>query len=287
MSDPTYQVYDFAASARVERPLSLALRRWLEKFAERFVEQYGNFSMTEIDAEALLIDAESFEDLQNKWHAPSFSAEIKLQEGELSGMLVATRSEMLKLLMDILGNADGGATEDRELTSVEASLCEMIFEQAASTLAESWPEQQPLTQDLQPLDPQPAHSRLYPPDQLLLKSGLMIKLPEQSVSIQLLLPKPDAAKLLKVPMRAPAAPNPASRLDPNRISQINVQVSAGLGSTRLAMTDLATMAVGDIIVLDQSVGQPLTVYANDEPAFEAWPGRRDRNQAMSITSFLV
>lgn len=287
MSDPTYQVYDFAASARVDRPLSLALRRWLDKFAERFVEQYSNFSMTEIDAEALLIDAESFEALQNKWQAPSLCAEVQLQDDELSGMLVATRSEMLKLLMDILGNTDGGETEDRELTSVEASLCEMVFEQAASILAESWPEQEPLTQLIQPLDSQPAHSRLFPPDQLLLKSGLLIKLPNSSVSIQLLLPKTEAAKLLKIPTRAPTAPNPSSRMDPQRIAQISVQVSAGLGSTSLPMTDLATMAVGDIIVLDQSIEQPLTLFANDEPAFQAWPGRRDRNQAMSITSFLV
>lgn len=286
MSDPTYQVYDFAASARVERPLSLALRRWLDKFAERFVEQYSNFSLTEIEAEALLVDAETFEDLQNKWQAPSFSAEVQLQEGEFSGMLVAERSEILKLLMDILGSTDG-ETEDRELTSVEASLCEMIFEQAASTLAESWPEQEPLTQELQPLDFQPAHSRLFAPDELLLKSGLLIKLPDRSVSIQLLLPKSDTSQLLKVPMRAPSAPNPASRLDPSQVALISVNVSAELGSTKIPMTELATMAVGDIIVLDQAIENPLTLFANDEPAFEAWPGRREKNQAMKITSFLV
>ena len=287
MSEPTYQVYDFAASARVERPLSLALRRWLEKFAERFVEQYSNFSMTEIEAEALLIDAETFENLQSNWQAPSFSAEVQLQDGGLSGMLVADRTEILKLLMDVLGNTDVEEVEDRELTSVEVSLCEMIFEQAASTLAESWPEQEPLNQQLQPLDPQPAHSRLFPPDELLLKSGLLLKLPNKSVSIQLLIPKKEAAKLLKVPTRPPAAPNPASRLDSQQVSQISVEVSAGLGSTQLPMTELASMAVGDIIVLDQLIEQPLTLYTNDEPAFQAWPGRRDQKQAMKITSFLV
>lgn len=287
MSEPTYQVYDFAASARVDRPLSLALRRWLDKYAERFVEQYANFSSTEIDAEALLVDAESFESLQNKWDDPAFCAEIQFQDNEFSGMLVATRVEMIKLLMDILGNTVEGETEDRELTSVEYSLCEMVFEQAASTLAESWPEQEPLIQHLQPLDLEPAHSRLFPPDQMLLKSGLLLKLPGTSVSLQLLLPKAEAAKLLNVTTRAPAARNPASRLDPNQIAQINVEVSAGLGSTDLPMTELAAMSIGDIIVLDQSIEKPLTLFANDEPAFEAWPGRCEQHQAMQITSSLV
>ena len=287
MSETTYQKYDFAASARVERPLWLALHRWLEKFAERFVKQYSNFSATTIEAEALLIDAESFEALQGRWEEPTLSAEVQLRDGAVSGMLVGARSELRKLLMDILGSTDGGEASDRELTSIESSLCEMIFEQAANTLAESWPKQEPLTVQLQPMDSQPAESRLYSPEEMLLKSGLLIKLGSESVSLQLMLPKLATTKLLGVSLKSPSAPKSGTRLDPERIADIRVEVSAGLGTTDLPMTELASMAVGDIIVLDQSIGQPLTLFANEQPAFEAWPGRKNQTQAMQITSFLV
>ena len=288
MTETTYQKYDFAASARVERPLWLALHRWLEKFAERFVKQYSNFSATTIEAEALLIDAESFEALQDRWDVPTLSAEVQLRDGAVNGMLVGARSELRKLLMDVLGSTDDSEPNDRELTSVESSLCEMIFEQAANTLAESWPEKEPLAVQLQPMDRKPADSRLFSPDEVLLKSGLLINVGSENVSLQLVLPKIAAAKMMGVSLQSPSAPkSSAPRLDPERIADIRVEVSAGLGTTDLPMTDLASMAVGDIIVLDQSISQPLTLFTNEQPAFEAWPGRKNQTQAMQITSFLV
>ena len=283
MSQLQYQVYDFATSARVDRPLWLAFHNWMEKFAKLFVEHWSSISLTPIQATPLTIDAGEFEVLQARWNKPAYSVEVGFKDEATTGLLVIDRLELLRLLMDILGDSTGGDLADRELTSVEASLSQMIFEQSASVIGQSWPEQESLSFNLGEPDNQPNRSRMFAPDKDLLTSGLLIQLGETTVRLQLLLAKNETTQLLGVDERASQL-NPNNRVSEDKISEICVQVSAGLGSSELGMTELVSIAVGDIIVLDQRVENPLVLFANDEPVFHAWPGRVDQKQALKIVS---
>ena len=95
-------------------------------------------------------------------------------------MLVIRRVELLMLLMEILGDS-ADEIRDRELTPVELSLSELIFEQAAATMSESWPDQESLTFQLGELTNQPNRSRMFPLDKMLLVAGLNLQLPNRRV----------------------------------------------------------------------------------------------------------
>jgi flagellar motor switch protein FliM len=280
-----YHVYDFASSARVDRPLWLAFHNWMEKFAKLFVEHWSSISSTPIQATPLTIDAGEFETLQTRWNKPAYGVEVGFKEESTTGLLVIDRLELLRLLMDILGDSAGAELVDRELTSVETSLCEMIFEQTASVIGQSWPDQESLTFSLGETNNQPNRSRMFAFDKNLLTSGLLIQLPETTVQLQLLLAKDETVKLLGVDQQAKKL-NPNNRVSQDKIAELCVQVSAGLGHSELGMSELVSIAVGDIIVLDQSVEDPVVIFANDEPIFSAWPGRIDKKQALKIVSSL-
>jgi flagellar motor switch protein FliM len=114
-------------------------------------------------------------------------------------------------------------------------------------------------------------------------SGFQIQIGEASVDLQLLLAKDETCALMGVDLQAQQL-NPNNKISQENIADICVQITAGLGSSELAMNDLVDMSVGDIIVLDQFIEQPLTVYANEKPIFKAWPGRQDQQQVLSIES---
>jgi len=280
MSQPQYQVYDFASSARVERPLWVAFHHWLEKFAELFAEQWLNFSSSPITAVPKTIDADAFESLQSHWNKPAYGCEVAYKDNSTRGMFVFDRVDLLHLLMDILGDSSH-ETEDRALTSVEQSLCGLIFEHSASVLGQSWPEQETLSVVSGKPDDQPNRNRMFAPDKMLLTSGLNIQIADTTIGLRLFLAKDETSKLLGVDTVA-APINPDNKISPEKISEVSVQVTAGLGETELGMSDLASISVGDIIVLSQPVIEPLVVYANDQPIFRAWPGRVEQQQALSI-----
>ncbi|MFT5302233.1 MAG: flagellar motor switch protein FliM [Mariniblastus sp.] len=283
MSQPQYQVYDFASSSRVGRPCWLAFQAWLTKSADLFVEQWSNFSATTIQVIPRSIDADEFETLQSKWTQPAYGVEVGFNDDATTGLLVTDRKQLLRLLMDILGNTSTDEIEDRALTSIEKSLCRLIFEQAASVLGQGWPDQQTLTFSLGQPDDQPNRSRKFAPNKTLLISGFQIQIGEASVDLQLLLAKDETCALMGVDLQAQQL-NPNNKISQENIADICVQITAGLGSSELAMNDLVDMSVGDIIVLDQFIEQPLTVYANEKPIFKAWPGRQDQQQVLSIES---
>ena len=282
MSQPQYQVYDFASSARVERPLWLAFHHWLEKFAELFTEQWSSLSPTEITAVPLPIDAEQFEVLQSRLDKPAFGTQVAYKDDSTQGMFVIDRGDLLMLLMDILGDSSGEAN-DRVLTTVETSLCGLIFEQTAAVLGQSWPEQESLNYKIGEPDDQPNRNRSMAPDELLLTSGLSIQIGESKIQLRVMLVKEQACRMLGVDTQA-AALNPDNKISPETIAEVTVQVSAGLGESELGMSDLVSITVGDIIVFNQPVVEPLIVYANNQPVFRAWPGRVEQQQVVSIQS---
>ena len=255
----------------------------MAKCSELFVEQWSNFSPTPIQALPAPIDAEDFVALQAQWNEPTYGVEISFNDNATKGMLVVRRIKLLRLLMDILGNRSPDAPVDRELTSVEMSLSQLIFEQIAFAIGQSWPEQQSLSYKLEEPDDQPNRSRVFPPDEKLLTSGMQIQIADSTVILQIALAKNETSKLLGADMQV-SKPNPNNRVSREMISEICVRITAGLGSSELDMNDLVSMSAGDIIVLNQSVAEPLTVFANDEPVFRAWPGRVDQQQAINIES---
>ncbi len=301
MSNSPYYVYDFAANARVERPLAKAFSRWMQKLAELFAEHWKNFSATQIQTNELLVDSREFANFQSKWKLPAYAVEISFSveatnatsnttsnttsnatSTATTGMLVIDRVELLTLLMDVLGNTDEIA--DRELTSVEDALCEMILQQAATAMVDSWQGVEGIVVNVGPVDQQPNRSKIFSSEKKLLASGVCIQVGEASANIQVVLAKDETSKLLGVETQRDSQPKNNERLSPQKIAEIGVEVSAGLGSVDLVMDDLVSISVGDIIVLEQSVEEPVLMFVNHEPTFRAWPGRVASKQALKIVS---
>ena len=57
-----------------------------------------------------------------------------------------------------------------------------------------------------------------------------------------------------------------------------------LGKVDLTLTDFARLAEGDLLVLDQRVGEPLTARVAGEEKFLVWPGAVGRRQAVKVHS---
>ena len=52
------------------------------------------------------------------------------------------------------------------------------------------------------------------------------------------------------------------------------------------LADLAQLAVGDVIVLDQRVAEPLDAHVADQRVLRAWPGQRGKHRAIQIETVM-
>jgi flagellar motor switch protein FliM len=290
MTDVDYPIYDFVTASKVERPLAIALKVWLDKFAKMFVERWKEFAPTEIQVRPLAIDSTSFESLQAKWKQPAVGAPIIVNHGAVNGMIVAERVELLVLLMEVLCESLQEKPTDRELTSVETSLCQLLFEQSVATFGEAWPDKDILPTELEPMDWHPNRCRLFPPQHEVLVTGFEIKTSSAAETgparLQWVFAKDEMKKLLGIESTVDSTATSGQKISAENISNIMVEVSAALGSTELDMNELIQLDAGDIVKLDQRIEVPLILFVNDQPVFEAWPGRNGDKQCFQVESII-
>ena len=68
------------------------------------------------------------------------------------------------------------------------------------------------------------------------------------------------------------------------VRELNTEVAVRLGTVQLSTPQLANLRVGDLVVLDQRVGDPLQATIGDEPRYLGWPGQVGLRQAYVIDS---
>jgi len=285
MSQAPLERYDSAASERVKRPLRKQLDIWSEKASEFFVQQWQTVSESEIKVAAKTVDAHSFVDIQESWENPCSGAEIAFRQNTVRGQLIIENQQLRVLLMDIL-KGDDTADGHRDLTPIESSLATLIFELIAVSFSEGWQEQEPLEFDLKEFDSVPERNRLFAADKKVLICGLEVELNGQTAVMHLLIARNEMAALFGIDPTAAPDRKMGQQISPNMISKINIKLDAELGSARLDMTDLVTLSAGDIIILEQSVREPVPVRVNGEVLFHAWPGKQFNQQVLKIDSMV-
>ncbi len=281
MTADVHQRYDFAAAARVALPLRQKLNAWSRKSAELFNEQWAGVSATAISTRSANVDAKSFSQVQESWTEPSCGVPIGFRDGALNGILVAENRQIRLLLMDILGG-DVEDITDKDLTSVEVSLAEMVFELVAVSFSEGWFEQDPLPFKLGRFEDQPNRSRQFAADRELLICGLQVEFSEQLANLQLVLAKDESVQVLRVEAADSTVSASGKRIPEHQIALIEVNLQAQLGTAMVNMPDLVSLAPGDVVVLHQTIDQPVQVTANGQPLCTAWPGKRLHQQVLRV-----
>jgi len=70
------------------------------------------------------------------------------------------------------------------------------------------------------------------------------------------------------------------------LPDIRANITVELGKKNVTVRDLLSMRVGDVIILDQFIGDELMVYVEGVPKFKGYPGHYKGNNALNITSVL-
>jgi flagellar motor switch protein FliM len=204
-------------------------------------------------------------------------------------MIVTERADIIILMMDILVQALNERPVDRELTSIEMSMCRLFLEHSVSGFAEAWPDKDSIPIKMDELDSQPNRSRLFQPNKEVIVTGFEFRTAnaQQTGPAKFLwiLAKDELKSLLGVKTKNVVAPDNL-RIDPANIDQLMVELSVQLGSTELPMNRLLELAPGDIVRFDQPIHQPLTLLVNKSPKMRAWPGCVGDKQSMMIESNL-
>ncbi len=288
-----YPIFDFVSASQVERPLSQALKIWMSNCQKLFKDRWCEFSANEIQISPLLINAWTFATVRSKWTQPSVGLPITIksaqQPAEIQGLLVIRRTDLIILMMEILSETLAEKPQDRELTHIELSLSELVLKNAVTALSEGWPAKETLPVSTAALDFEPTYSRMFSPKKEIISTGFEVRTSGGSEAgpavLEWIFPKDELVSLLGVGS-VPTSGQNTMKIDPQSVTQMNVNISASLGTAELAMGDLMRLAPGAIVRLNQRVDEPLTVSLNEQPKVLAWPGKKRNRPCVMVETWL-
>lgn len=213
---------------------------------------------------------------------------VPIADGDKRCLLALPRPLVIALSAGLLGDEAAELPADRELTAIEHSLCDHLVQNLLlSTLQDTWRGAVPLRFGQPKPEPNAKWSRPFRPDQTLILSSFSVKGPFGEQPWFLVMGQDDVLGLFGL---GPTPPDAASALQQvltranleQLVREVRVDIVVQLGSVELPVTQLAKLQVGDVIVLDSRVNEPLTATVGGNRKLLGWPGRVGSRQAFQI-----
>jgi flagellar motor switch protein FliM len=278
MSD-TLPRFDFRTAGTSDLVVR-SLKQWLTKTAGTFADGWEAVSDTEVALECESILSRTFEDGLQYTSAESIGCKIFLGEARIPTLACVSIRDLVSLIGCVLGTGPVTELVSRKMTSIELSLCELIFESLASSLSSAWSGHQPLPIAVGGFEETPQYSRLISIKELVFCIRLDLRVTEANAAVLWLCPRKEVQALVEQVVGARSWSGGQS--SERRVRRIGLDVVAMLGRANMTMGALTELKVGDLVLLDQKIDEPLEVTVDRQRFFMGWPGRIGQRQAIEI-----
>jgi flagellar motor switch protein FliM len=281
------EAYDFRKPTRLAGGLEQRLGAWLEVACALAPAQWAK--QLPVPLEMTFRKAETMRPADGLAQFPETAVgyTVNANAGESLALALLPRPCALALVNAALGATAEEAPENRELTSVEESVCEYLIQKLLmAPMQEAWPGADPLQLALGTREPAARWSRLFAPDDNVIACEFAVSGPFGEQPWYWLLPNKGLPRQLAERHRSET---PAPQAAPDHrvealVGGLPVEMVALLGTAELTLSQLAGLKAGDVVLLKQRVSEPLSAVVAGRPRFRVWPGRSGSRQACRIDS---
>jgi len=282
------EAYDFRRPNRLAADIEKRLKRWLTgacaMIVERWTQSMASVPALSIDSLRAGYGSAALEQLPD----PAVGYRIEFGPRRIKTLLAIPRQLALALAAELLGESLELMPDDREPTPVEWSLCEFMVQEMLAALSEAWPGNEPVPLSLIELVERPRRSRAFLPDESLALLQLEVAGSFGKGLFHWLVPLEPLKQELTHWGGAPASEEPEQarpKLE-TLARQIPVELTISLGSSVVPVAELAKLKVGDVVVLDQPISEPLLARVGDGQKYRVWLGRVGTRHAVKVAGLV-
>ncbi len=196
-------------------------------------------------------------------------------------LLILSRPVVIGLIAASLGTILDEMPEDRSLSELEESLCDLVIQKLFLELVQSaWPSTNPpkLSVDAHG---EPLSTNLLEMTELVLVARWLLELPFGKTTVLFIIPRTGPVAGLARPTTT-FVPQPDREHIESLVKEMRVDVTVLLGSASVSMLQLASLKPGDVLVLNQKVADPLSAKIAGVDKLQVWPGAGGRRQAVQV-----
>lgn len=281
------EVYNFRKPGRPESGLGQRLVTWLRDGAALVPGLSAKHLPFTLEVSFQGMETATAAEVLGRLADDALGFRLPVAASGLSTLLVLPRPLALVLVRGALGDTASEPPADRELTAVEEPLVEYLVQRLlVIALQETWPGLEPLPIRIGQIERTPRRVRLFGPNESLIVSTFQVKGPFGEMTWQWLAGQKGLLEELghATEQAAPAAEVDARPLLEAVVRELPVELVVKLGAVDLPLSHLAQLKVGDVVLLNQRVLDPLRASIAGRQKFRVWPCRVGSQQAVRVDS---
>lgn len=237
----------------------------------------------------------TFTDLAAKISVPSNINILKMDPLKNMAMLVID-AKVIYLLLDYLFGGKGQihAKGDGDFTRIEQRFINKIVTQMVEDMKKAWQPIFPVKVSISRTEVTPQLASICSPSEMVVVAPFRVKIHNDEQEILFCLPYPTLEPIkdkLYSMFQAEQKDADIKRLWTehvnNEVFNCRVYTVAELGGTTLDITEISQLQIGDVVMLDKSVIEDLTLKVEGKVRFLGRPGVYRGNVAFQITQIIL
>jgi len=287
------RVYDFKRALRFSKDQIRSLTRIHENFARLLTTYFSAQLRTYVQINVMSVDQIPFEEFISS--IPNMTLINIFDVSPLEGNILMEVNpnvaySMLERLMGGFGSSSG---KTDNMTEIETKILTNLFERSFDSLREAWSGLIEIDPYLTEMEVNPQFLQMISPNETVIVISFNIMIGESSGMINICIPhvvlEPIIPNLsvqywMQTNKKEPT-PEQSIQLE-RRIKNAMLPVVADLGKGEISIHDFLHLQLGDVISLDTSIEEPLTIRIGEKPKFTAQPGKLRNRMAVQILEIL-
>ena len=274
------KIYDFKRPDKFSKDQMRTISMMHETFSRLTTTALSAQLRSLVQVHVASVDQLTYEEFIRSIPNPTTLAQINMDPLKGSAILEIDPAITYAIIDRLFGGQGEGAKYSRELTEIEQSVMENIIVRILGNMREAWTTVIDLRPRLGQMETNPQFSQIVPPSEMVVLITLETKVGEVEGMMNLCIPyltiEPIISKLsaqywYSSSRRSATTENLAVLRD--RLSNVEIDMVAEIGSMNLAIRDVLNISPGDVIRLaDTRVGDPMVIKVGNRRKFLCRPG---------------
>lgn len=236
------------------------------------------------------VDQLTYEEFIRSIPTPTTLAVINMDPLKGNAILEIDPAITFSIIDRLFGGQGQASKVQRDLTDIEQSVMEGIIVRILANMREAWTQVIDLRPRLGQIETNPQFAQIVPPSEMVVLVTLETKIGEEEGMMNFWIPyitiEPIISKLSSQfwfsSVRRSSTTQYLGVLK-EKLSSVDMDVVAEIGSIDLPIRDVLTLKVGDIVRLSNiRVGDPLTLNGGNKKKFYCQPGVIGKKMAVQV-----
>lgn len=287
-----FKVYDFRRPEKFSKDQLRTFHMIFTTFVRLASTSLAGFLRSRLQMNLVSIDQLTYDEFVRSVPNPTFVCVFSIHPLEGQCILQIGLDAVFPMIDKLMGGIGEDLPTPRPLTEIESKIILEVVERVMGAMKESWMNIYNIEPRIETLESNLEFVRVVSGNDMVILFSFEIEVGNKSGMMTICIPyivvEPIAQKLsasLWFASKKTHDPTIQANLT-RRLEKVKLFLRVELGRTRLSVRDLLNLEVGDVIVLEKRVEEPLEIFVGKIPKMKGVTGRRGRRLAVRITELL-